>query len=312
MATREAGRSWRAITPPGVAARRTMAVLFSDRRHGIVVMSTDAPSLRAPLDFYLTADGGRSWRRSTTIPRQATVGGATLASHGDRVWALTGEQGTMGSNCGGHLYLSEDRGASWRELPPPPLASASLGFNSVTEGWLDGGVGRQALWRTGDGGRSWGAGGPPTAERVPPGLLAKLRTAADLPWRLRAPGGDLREALRSYHGRPLRTVGTEERLAAVEDASPPRRGRGGRSRRLCHGGSARDLGRPHRREVGDDRLRTPFYLWRPAAHPGEGGRSRQPRTGQLRRPRARAGPRALGILSAERRLFAAQRRVLLR
>jgi hypothetical protein len=155
LATGNAGRSWHPIKPSGVTARALMAVLFSDRRHGIVVTSTDAPSLHAPLDFYRTADGGRSWRRSTTIPRQTTIGGATLASHGDRVWALTGEQGTMGSNSGGHLYLSEDRGATWRQLPPPPLASASIGFASASEGWLDGGVGRQALWRTTDGGRSW-------------------------------------------------------------------------------------------------------------------------------------------------------------
>lgn len=157
MLTRDGGGSWRPITPPGVEAGGIKAILFTDARHGYLVTSTDAPSLHAPLDFFRTDDGGRSWRRSATTPRQTTISGVRLAFHGDHGWALVGEQGTMGSNGGGHLYATTDAGATWRPVSPSatPVAVGSIEFVSRSEGFLEGGEGRQGLWRSTDGGRSW-------------------------------------------------------------------------------------------------------------------------------------------------------------
>jgi photosystem II stability/assembly factor-like uncharacterized protein len=157
--------------PSPVLPPRLAYASFGDAEHGAVTMSSGLTTFAS----YVTRDGGRTWSPrppglvETFLDRDHAVGVA------------------LGAQV--RLETTADAGRSWAVEQPPvgPQTAGSAVIGSVVAGpifldaangwWFDPGPGTSpgppALWRTGDGGRTWrrlAAGGLPAG--TPVGALA--------------------------------------------------------------------------------------------------------------------------------------------
>lgn len=152
---------------------------FGDADHGVVVMS-ETSGVR---DTYVTADAGHTWQ-----PRHVGVSATTFL---DPHRAIAVEAAPRP-----RLESTADAGRSWVQLSTPVRGPAlGLLLNRTSGGptfldqahgwWLDAPPGPQpgpiALWRTGDGGRTWralSASGLTTGEQLgQPAFVDPLRGA---------------------------------------------------------------------------------------------------------------------------------------
>lgn len=140
-----------AAAPSPATAWQVTSASFGDAYHGAVTLTLPQRS-DGPLITFLTADGGRTWRRSRDYPVDFI----------DKRRAV----GLVGRT----LYASPDGGASWQVSANLPL-TALLGpgqlpvYLDAANGWFLFGdsapavggqrTGGDALWRTADGGRTW-------------------------------------------------------------------------------------------------------------------------------------------------------------
>jgi hypothetical protein len=156
--TSDGGRTWAAITPPGVAPRWIRGVFFLDTRRGWVVSAR----ARNPgqLEISTTADRGASW--STTdlgspAPDFADSTGVPVyidfvgAQHG---WVMS----IVAASDAGYLFRTTDGGRTWQQLPRP--IGGPVEFISPTTGWLTSGGQpgtrfSESFYVTRDGGRTW-------------------------------------------------------------------------------------------------------------------------------------------------------------
>jgi photosystem II stability/assembly factor-like uncharacterized protein len=154
------GRSFTAIGPATSAATVVDGVFFLNRRDGWLTVwnvNTTAETL------YRTTDGGRSWRAFAAPEHDAAAGSSDTVQFvtPTRGWLLA-VQPTAPSEI---LAATSDGGARWRVVArnrarapgsgqlPPELGDVRFGPDS--SGWLGGGMFSQALFRTGNGGRTW-------------------------------------------------------------------------------------------------------------------------------------------------------------
>jgi photosystem II stability/assembly factor-like uncharacterized protein len=151
--TTNGGRSWSNITPPGIDAGSILAACFDRSGHGVVIAGRESNAMRVPLEFFRTADRGRTWKVSTLEgERPGSIGSVWASERDGKWWILVDEAGI--DLAGTRLYESRDAGESWRARPRPP-ASGQFTFLSQDEGWIVGGAGRQLIYRTDDAGVSW-------------------------------------------------------------------------------------------------------------------------------------------------------------
>lgn len=99
---------------------------------------------------WLSADGGRSWRRTASPPSGGYLQGASMSPDGTIV--LSGSRMD--------LYVSRDRGRSWHESPSLRTAAGLAGAGFPLAGAAITGIRVFAfqggtVWLTGDGGRRW-------------------------------------------------------------------------------------------------------------------------------------------------------------
>lgn len=122
LATTDGGKVWRRLARPSFA---WSLLTFADARHGIAVVGK-------PSRLFVTADGGRHWRRPhlplqpraegfETLLAPAAVFGRTLVLPALRVPSPP-EQADYGLV----VYLSDDAGASWRARPMPRWWSPTI------------------------------------------------------------------------------------------------------------------------------------------------------------------------------------------
>ena len=180
------GRSWRAITPPGIGDVIARVIdIASVGSRNIWVSASDIPgtlqvngSVRH-MEILRTDDGGRSWH--VIIPPGCYgCGGAHLsfvdARHG---FALTGSEYRR-------LYETVDGGAGWRPISTAPFSGAFVFVTSreawgVSDpvGWVGSGelpVGGGRLFRSSDGGVRWSA-----VRLAVPSAYTRDQAVADLP-----------------------------------------------------------------------------------------------------------------------------------
>lgn len=150
--TRDSGRHWADITPPG--GRRIAGASFLDAADGWALIAGAEGGWR----IARTRDGGRGWTDAAfpLAPDEAVTfsGEASLdfldARHG---WAVTRQIAGSGFSIA-RLRATADGGATWTELPSPPLADP-VSFLTPEDGWQAGGPTGDQLYATRDAGRTW-------------------------------------------------------------------------------------------------------------------------------------------------------------
>jgi photosystem II stability/assembly factor-like uncharacterized protein len=157
LRTRDAGRSWRDITPRAIAAGVEIGdVEFLDARLGWL---TAANCAMGRAWIYRTTTGGASWGRLSVEP-PTCAGGAQVAPifvDGPNGWLLRIEPTAPFAT----LQRSIDGGASWSRAHRV-RSLGSVAFADPLRGWLGGGgFGWGRLYASEDGGASWRRTQPP-------------------------------------------------------------------------------------------------------------------------------------------------------
>lgn len=150
--TSDSGSTWRASTPPGLAAADIRAVRFLDAQNGFVVALSGTE--RQAFKLWRTADGGVTWT-SSRLPMPGNVDAAAPISiavpDASHVFVSLSLQQSLGLPGPGVLLASPNGGRTWsRHLLP---GSGEIAFPTPVRGWLapvDGG-----LYGTRNGGRTW-------------------------------------------------------------------------------------------------------------------------------------------------------------
>ena len=175
--TTDAGSTWRAVAPPGLAAADIRAVTFLDPAHGFVVGLSGTE--RQAFTLWRTTDGGQTWA-SSPLPMPVNADAAapiSIAAPDASHWFVSlSLQQSLGLPGPGVLLASSNGGLSWSRQVLP--GSGEIAFTTVARGWLapvDGG-----LYRTGNGGRTWQPATIPTPPAFRSALpLAELPTFSD-------------------------------------------------------------------------------------------------------------------------------------
>lgn len=152
------GRSFTAVGPDTSPATVVDGVFFLNRRDGWLTVwnvNTTAETL------YRTTDGGRDWRAFAAPGHDAAAGSSDTVQFVTRRrgWMLAVQPTAPIEN----LETTTDGGARWRVVASnrktpgvgllPELGDVRFGADN--SGWLGGGMFSRALYRSGNGGRSW-------------------------------------------------------------------------------------------------------------------------------------------------------------
>ena len=175
--TTDAGSTWRAMTPPGLAPADVRAVSFRDPANGFVVGLSGTE--RQSFTLWRTTDGGLTWTTSP-IPMPVNADAAApisiAAPDASHLFVSLSLQQSLGLPGPGALLASSNGGLTWsREVLP---GSGEIAFPTAARGWLapvDGG-----LYSTRNEGRTWQPATiptPPTYRSTLP--LAELPTFSD-------------------------------------------------------------------------------------------------------------------------------------
>ncbi len=142
LTTNDGGRSW--ITQMVLRERMwaLTRIYFLDERHGWSVGGTSGTGL-----MFATSDGGRNWKGIQSDAFNSAMFRDVYFKDLEHGWAI-------GDSKNGIVH-TEDGGASWSVIPlqDSPLSLNRLHFIDSENGWAVGG--RDGLYRTTDGGRTW-------------------------------------------------------------------------------------------------------------------------------------------------------------
>jgi hypothetical protein len=182
MWTSDAGQDWKDITPAGPLPQSLDGVFFLDENAGWVVLSgADSTSLGSSLQLAVTNDGGAAWQFHPLTVVEAQVldsyTGIVSLNFVDNAHGWMMIRLASSSNFSlGMLFATADGGATWAQLPSPPIGNR-IRFTTVQDGWLAGGAGGDEIYATHDGGYTWQA---PLIPRLS-GVGSDLRPQYELP-----------------------------------------------------------------------------------------------------------------------------------
>ena len=175
--TTDAGSTWRAVTPPGLAAADIRAVRFLDAADGFVVAVSG--SGRQPFALWRTTDGGLTWTSSrlpVPVGIDAAAGISVSAPDASHLFLGLSLQQGLGLPGPGVLLASSDGGRTWSRRVLP--GSGEIAFTTASRGWLAPVDGR--FYGTNDGGQTWQRGALPAPAGFSSTLpLAELPTFTD-------------------------------------------------------------------------------------------------------------------------------------
>jgi len=170
LRTSDGGATWQKVHESTAAQRPLLDVWFADAQRGIAIGAYSA--------YYVTADGGRTWTPQPFVAAAAATAAAGAASadgepppdyHLNRIVAAGGRLYIAAE--AGHVFRSDDQGASWHALPLPYDGSMfgllPLGGDSLLVFGL-----RGNLFRSDDAGASWA--------KLPTGTVAMLTAGVRL------------------------------------------------------------------------------------------------------------------------------------
>lgn len=136
LRTTDGGASWQLAHSDPEAERPLLDVWFADAERGIAIGAYGA--------LLVTADGGTTWDERPLSPDDYHLN--AIAAAPDGTLYVAGEAG--------HLYRSDDRGESWRELTAP-YEGSFFGVRPLAGGGLLAFGLRGHLFRSEDRGESW-------------------------------------------------------------------------------------------------------------------------------------------------------------
>ena len=181
--TTDGGASWDPVSTSlsglTMDSFTTSQIGFSDANHGWLMSILGAGMSHTYFAIYTTVDGGASW----TLVVSPDKNNADMACSKSGVWFRDADHGILSGNCYGvvkglYLYATEDGGENWAPLDLPAPASMSDAFTSESTAcgadapyFFDGSHGMlmvtcanmnedqpsRWIYRTSDGGASWGS-----------------------------------------------------------------------------------------------------------------------------------------------------------
>jgi photosystem II stability/assembly factor-like uncharacterized protein len=152
--TRDGGLTWQRVHDAPEREKPLLDVWFADAHTGLAVGAYGG--------LLATADGGDTWT-SRTVYGEDDFHLNQIAAAADGTLFLAAEAG--------HLYRSDDTGATWQPLPSP-YEGSFFGLLPLPDGSLLAFGLRGHLYRSSDGGRSWAP--------IETGTDATLTSALDL------------------------------------------------------------------------------------------------------------------------------------
>ncbi|HEV2249347.1 MAG TPA: hypothetical protein VGT60_02435 [Candidatus Limnocylindria bacterium] len=157
--TADAGATWQAITPTGIApAQCKEALSFPDPQHGFL----SAWDPNSPPVIYRTTDGGRTWSASRPLPDPpgftTTAAGFALRAGPVRAFGQAVLVEAVGQSTAGqrrYVFISGDGGATWSGAADAPDPDSTVVFATGSR-WFQLSAGAIPKETT-DGGASWHA-----------------------------------------------------------------------------------------------------------------------------------------------------------
>ena len=189
LRTRDGGATWESVYSAPDAERPLLDVRFRDAEHGFAIGAYGA--------FLVTSDGGTTWSERPISEDDFHLNAVAAAADGSLY--LAGEAG--------HLYRSDDQGATWQALASP-YEGSFFGFLPLSDGALLVFGLRGELFRSEDRGATW--------TKVASGTEATLMAGLELGGGRVVVAGLAGALLRSDDsGRTFRSTPLEDRKANV-------------------------------------------------------------------------------------------------
>ena len=157
--SKDAGATWRDITPPDLVTDRIRGIQFTDGQHGFVVATGPADADgKAALYVHHTSDGGTTWTANQVAPASwlfadAAAGPVYIEFRDDLNGTVNVQRASSANFSIGDVFTTADRGVTWTSAGTT-VAGRTL-FTSASDGVVVGGPGDHQLFATSDGGRVW-------------------------------------------------------------------------------------------------------------------------------------------------------------
>ncbi len=156
----DGGQNWNDVTPPGISPADIRGATFIDATNGWVAASGAGDDSGATqLVSGHTEDGGNTWAiahiGSPDIAYTTSQAGSAYFSFADAKhgWLIVQLQSGAQFSVG-ELFRTEDGGATWEQLPDPPIAG-QIAFADENTGVATGGAAGDQVHLTHDGGVTW-------------------------------------------------------------------------------------------------------------------------------------------------------------
>ncbi len=157
------GTTWRntnasALTGPGTASGGFQAISVLNSSSAWLAAFNISSGQKPSVSLFRTADAGTSWtRRNLTLDSSPIVGpyagtGSLFFADNMNGW-LMARLVSSAAFSNGVLYRTTDGGASWIEESIP--IAGTIGFVTLSDGWVAGGAAGAELYATHDGGATW-------------------------------------------------------------------------------------------------------------------------------------------------------------
>jgi photosystem II stability/assembly factor-like uncharacterized protein len=161
MRTVDGGKNWSVMTVAGAETLDFRGIRAFDEKNAVIISS--GPAEKGQAHIYRTGDGGKTWKQVFEEKRAGIFFDAV--AFWDRNHGIVLSDPVDGKFA---LFTTDDRGATWKQIPPaalPPAlknegafaaSNSCLTVHGVSNVWFaTGGAGVARVFRSGDRGKSW-------------------------------------------------------------------------------------------------------------------------------------------------------------